>query len=211
MIVRAMGIRGAAKSAFHSLNECNRPDRLILGSNVVTDIGSNATLDLDSRFLMGVVRSGASDPRIDDSKLSVRDSGTLRTTSDGFGRIGPGSTVHVEGEFEIGDSYVNGHAQILAEEEITIGSGCALAWNVTLLDSDRHQLIVDHNPVVQTAPISIGDNVWIGHDVIIKKGVSVADGAVIASGSIITEDVPERTLVAGTPAEPQRSPVSWDY
>ena len=182
----------------------------MLGPRVSTDIHPGANFDLPSPLVMGVVDSAAAHARVDRSTLDVDDGGTLRTTSDGFGRIGPGSKVKVEGELAIGDSFVNGFARILAEERITIGSGCAIAWNVTLLDSDRHHLIVDGEPVEKTAPIAVGDDVWIGHDVTVKKGVTVGDGAVVASNSVVTKDVPPGALVAGTPASVKRASVDWE-
>lgn len=109
----------------------------------------------------------------------------------------------------MGDSYINSHARIICEEEISIGDGCAIAWNVELLDTDRHQLILDDEPQQTTAPIQIGNDVWIGHDVSIKKGVHVGDGAVVASNSIVTNDVPEQALVAGSPAEVIHENVDW--
>ena len=208
--LRSMGVRGTLRSATLSMRHCRRPDRLVLGPRVSTDVHPGAELDLPSPFVMGVTDSAVAHYRVDRSTLAIDDGGRLRTTPEGFGRIGPGSKVKVEGEFAIGDSFVNGFARILAEERITIGSGCAIAWNVTLLDSDRHHLVVDGEPLEETAPIAVGDDVWIGHDVTIKKGVTVGDGAVVASNSVVTEDVPPGALVAGVPARVMRESVEWE-
>ena len=49
-------------------------------------------------------------------------------------------------------------------------------------------------------PITIGNDVWISGHSTILPGVTIGDGAVIAAGSVVTKDVPDRTLVAGSPA-----------
>jgi acetyltransferase-like isoleucine patch superfamily enzyme len=100
--------------------------------------------------------------------------------------IGSGSVVHVEGKFSMGDSYINSHCRIICGDEITIGDGVAIAWNVEILDDDRHEITGSN----RTAPIVIEDNVWIGHDVSITKGATIGEGAVIANDSVVTEDIP---------------------
>lgn len=49
--------------------------------------------------------------------------------------------------------------------------------------------------------IIVGDYVFIGPRSIILPGVTIGMGAIIAAGSIVTKDVPEFTIVAGTPAQ----------
>jgi acetyltransferase-like isoleucine patch superfamily enzyme len=109
----------------------------------------------------------------------------------------------------MGDSYINSHARILCGDKIKIGDGVSIAWNVQILDDDRHELTVAGNPTQKTGPIHINDDVWIGHDVSIHKGVTVHTGSVVASNSVVTTDVPPDTLVAGAPAEVIRRDVDW--
>ncbi|NVY95615.1 2,3,4,5-tetrahydropyridine-2,6-dicarboxylate N-acetyltransferase [Lactobacillus sp. DCY120] len=49
-------------------------------------------------------------------------------------------------------------------------------------------------------PVRIGDHVLIGANAVVLEGVQVGSGAVIAAGAVVTEDVPEKTVVAGIPA-----------
>lgn len=49
-------------------------------------------------------------------------------------------------------------------------------------------------------PVIIEDGAMIGANAVILEGVKVGKGAVVAAGSIVTKDVPENTVVAGTPA-----------
>ena len=49
--------------------------------------------------------------------------------------------------------------------------------------------------------MEIGDYVFIGPRAIILPGVKIGRGAVVAAGAVVTKDVPEKTIVAGVPAE----------
>jgi acetyltransferase-like isoleucine patch superfamily enzyme len=54
--------------------------------------------------------------------------------------------------------------------------------------------------------ISIGDDVWIGANSTILKGVEIGAGCIVAAGSVVTAGVyPERSLLAGNPAQVIRS------
>lgn len=104
---------------------------------------------------------------------------------------------------------INVDSKIQVMGEVSIGASCAIAWNVTIIDSDFHILVVDgrQNPI--SSPVRIGNNVWIGAGAKILKGVMIGDGAVVAAGSIVTKDVPAGALVAGSPAKVMRESVCW--
>jgi acetyltransferase-like isoleucine patch superfamily enzyme len=51
-----------------------------------------------------------------------------------------------------------------------------------------------------TAIITIGDGCWIGANSVITAGVSLGKYCVVAAGSVITKDVPDYSMVAGSPA-----------
>lgn len=56
----------------------------------------------------------------------------------------------------------------------------------------------------QTAPVTIGNNVWIGGGVIIMPGVTIGDNVVIGAGSIVTKDIPKDTIAYGNPCRAVR-------
>lgn len=49
-------------------------------------------------------------------------------------------------------------------------------------------------------PTQIGDEAFIGSDTMLVAPIKVGQGAATGSGSVVTKDVPEHTLVVGTPA-----------
>lgn len=137
-----------------------------------------------------------------------------------------GKNTHIRGELFIypyaeklvmGDNcYVGANSIIRSGELITIGNDVLIAHNVTIIDSDSHEIdfneratsfvnLINHGHPsqkgnVKTAPIKIEDNVWISYNVGILKGVTIGRGAIIAAGSLVTKDVPAFTIVAGNPA-----------
>jgi len=48
--------------------------------------------------------------------------------------------------------------------------------------------------------VTIGDGVIIGARAVIKAGVTVGKNSVVAMGAIVTRDVPENSVVIGSPA-----------
>lgn len=113
---------------------------------------------------------------------------------------GPGAVVRL-GE----RSFLNRRTEICCQQRVDIGAGCAIAWDVTITDTDYHQ--VGDRPV--SAPVRIGDRVWIGARSVVLKGVIIGDGAIVAAGSVVVHDVPARSLVAGNPARVVRTDVTW--
>lgn len=137
-----------------------------------------------------------------------------------------GSGTHIRGGLlvwpygqgiEIGDNcYLGKNSIIWAGESVKIGNNVLISHNVTIIDSNSHEIdyvereksAIDmfknghprQKASVETSPINIEDNVWISYNVCILKGVKIRRGAIIAAGSVVTKDVSAFTLVAGNPA-----------
>jgi acetyltransferase-like isoleucine patch superfamily enzyme len=107
----------------------------------------------------------------------------------------------------IGDgTHVGDRTEIHCGREVSIGAGCAISWDVVILDRDYHTVDADDE---RCRAVTIGDDVWIGCRAVVLKGVTIGTGAVVAAGAIVTADVPERSLVAGNPARVVREQISW--
>jgi len=99
---------------------------------------------------------------------------------------------------------------------ITIGDRVLISHGVNIHDCISHSLSArerhDHFlkifsvghpkelPNVDALPVCIGDDVWIGFGATVLKGVTIGRGAVVGAQSLVTKDVPEYTVVAGSPA-----------
>lgn len=114
--------------------------------------------------------------------------------------------VFTGGHLELGnDSFLNSSCKIRCHQLVRIGNGCAISHDVTIMDSDAHEL----NGSVKTEPVIIGDHVWIGSRVMVLPGVTIGDGAVIAAGAVVSKDVPAGALVGGVPARVLKEHVEW--
>jgi acetyltransferase-like isoleucine patch superfamily enzyme len=107
----------------------------------------------------------------------------------------------------LGSGYINRNCKIRCLSEIKIGHDVAISENVSIWDSDMHEVIKKDN--IMTKPISIGNHVWIGTNAIILKGVNIGNNSIIAAGSIVNKDVPENCLVAGNPAKVIKENIEW--
>jgi acetyltransferase-like isoleucine patch superfamily enzyme len=102
-------------------------------------------------------------------------------------------------------TYVGRRSEFHCDIAITVGSDCAISWDVQFIDSDQHEVVGGRT----AEPIMIGDHVWIGQRATILKGVTVHDGAIVAAGALVTKDVPANTAVAGVPAKVVKTDVEW--
>jgi len=115
--------------------------------------------------------------------------------------------VFENGELELGSGFFNSNVKIRCKDKIKIGKEVAISHDVTIMDSDAHN--INFEGYQMTKPIIIGNNVWIGSRALILKGVNIGDGAIIAAGAVVTKDVPPYTLVAGVPAKVIKENVKW--
>ena len=116
---------------------------------------------------------------------------------------------------------------IWIQERLTIGNNVNIGGNCMILDTDVHQLDylarrgdanvnvndnvnVNENvngndngngaeQMVQTAPVTIEDDVWIGANCQILKGVTIGARSVIGAGSVVTRSIPADCIAAGNP------------
>ena len=138
-------------------------------------------------------------------------------------RMDEGATLNVKGYFSafygcdiicfknstlnIGSGFFNSDVKIRCTKEINIGDNVFISHDVTIMDSDAHQIKSGRE---KTKAVSIGDNVWIGSKTLILKGVNIGSGAVIGAGSVVTKDVPAGCIVAGNPARVIRENIEWE-
>lgn len=110
-------------------------------------------------------------------------------------------------ELELGSGFLNSNVKIRCKNRIKIGKNVAIAHDVTIMDSDAHN--IDYDNYQMTKPVLIGDDVWIGSRALIMKGVIIGKGAIIAAGSVVTKDVPAYSMVAGVPAKIIKHNIKW--
>ncbi len=161
--------------------------------------------------------------KIDKGVLSFNSSPSLKEPFYSWLEMYPNSKLIINGNFSfmagahviiaqnakitIGSGYINRFCHIKCFSEINIGNNVAISENVSIWDSDVHEVLREGS--VMTKPINIGNHVWIGTNTIILKGVKIGDNSIIAAGSIVNRDIPENCLAAGNPAKVIKENITW--
>ena len=100
--------------------------------------------------------------------------------------------------------FINSGCKFQDQGGVVIGDDCLIGHN-TVLATLNHDLTPSRRADMHPAPIVIGRNVWIGSNVTVLPGVTIGDNAVVAAASVVTKDVPENSIVVGSPARVVRS------
>jgi len=127
----------------------------------------------------------------------------------GYIRIRAGAHIIIlnNARLTLGSGSINRHCKIRCTSEISIGYNVAISENVSIWDSDMHEVRKKDNQM--TKPVRIGNHVWIGTNSVILKGVTIGDNSIIAAGSIVNRDIPANCLAAGNPAKVIKENIDW--
>jgi carbonic anhydrase/acetyltransferase-like protein (isoleucine patch superfamily) len=84
---------------------------------------------------------------------------------------------------------------------IGIGAHCSVSSGVHIYTHDTVLWALSSGTLPRReAPVRIGNCVYIGSQSVIAAGVSIGSRCVVAANSFVNADVPEATIVGGTPA-----------
>jgi acetyltransferase-like isoleucine patch superfamily enzyme len=134
---------------------------------------------------------------LDDGRLTIGE-GTL---------LEPGCwlTIGDDGRLEIGEGcFLNMGVMVAVFDRVTIGAHTMLANNCFVGDAN-HRYDDPDKPVTwqgfsSKGPTTIGASCWLGVNCVVTSGVTIGDRCVIGANSVVTEDLPPRTIAAGSPA-----------
>lgn len=101
-------------------------------------------------------------------------------------------------------TFINSGCKFQDQGGVVIGSDCLIGHN-TVLATLNHDPAPSKRADMHPAPITIGDNVWIGANATVLPGVTIGKNAIVAAASVVTKDVPENTIVVGSPAREVRA------
>lgn len=94
---------------------------------------------------------------------------------------------------------------IAASGTIEIKENALIASNVFISDHshvfENTEMPIRLQGIHNKGDIKIGENSWIGNNVSILGGVTIGKNAVVGAHSVVNKDVPDYTVVAGTPAK----------
>jgi len=133
----------------------------------------NAIKRYPGKFMQGV----SSDIQIQEFEPSIKIGNRVSAT--GFTTITAVSSVIIEDDVLIASHvFISDHSHGRARTDIPY----------------KYQQLSDFGNVV------IGEGSWIGEHAVIMPGVTIGKNAIVGANSVVTCDVPERTIVAGSPA-----------
>lgn len=99
--------------------------------------------------------------------------------------------------------YVGRYAHIVSVHSVVICDNVLIADKVYISDNlhefSRIDMPIKDQPVLFKNTVTIHEGAWLGENVCII-GASVGKNSVVAANSVVTKDVPDYTVVAGTPA-----------
>lgn len=119
-----------------------------------------------------------------------------------------GENIHIGDNCEI-----NMNCVFLDCNKITIGNNTGIGPNVQIYavshpvnPNERLSYNTDENAApsfwkIDSAPVTIGSNVWICGGSIILAGVTIGDNTTIGAGSVVTKSIPANCLAAGNPCK----------
>ncbi|MDG2426896.1 MAG: acyltransferase [Acidimicrobiales bacterium] len=114
-------------------------------------------------------------------------------------------SVHVLGQVEVGEQVWVGPFVMLdgSGAHLVIGNLCDISAGVHIYthDTARRCVSLGAAPIL-TAPVTIGDGTYIGSQAVVHPGVTIGSQCVIGANSFVNADVPDRTIVVGSPARP---------
>ena len=86
---------------------------------------------------------------------------------------------------------------------LSIGDYCSISAGVQLYTHDTVMWSLSGGArEKKAAGVSIGDCCYIGSQSIVAAGTTIGDQCVVAANSFVNRDVPNRSIVGGSPAQP---------
>jgi acetyltransferase-like isoleucine patch superfamily enzyme len=123
--------------------------------------------------------------------------------------FGEGASIYesasVFGAVQVGDNTWIGPNVLLdgSGGGLTIGRFCSVSAGVQVYTHDTVRWALSGGVAPRsTGAVSIGDCTYLGSQSIIVLGVEVGSHCVVGANSFVNHPVPDRTIVAGSPARP---------
>ncbi len=113
--------------------------------------------------------------------------------------IGEGTVLNPQ--LLIADSY---EPLVRIGRRVSVAPGVMIFAEAGPNNSRLQELPYVRDHLIVSKPVVIQDDAWIGAGAIILPGVVIGRGAIVGAGSVVTGDVPDDTIVAGSPARPIR-------
>lgn len=156
-------------------------------------------INLNTTAKRGIIRIGISQGTIIERNQSPC---ILRFGDSGVWNVGNKvwcagySVINVNGTLTIGDNFTsNSTLKISCKKSIIIGNDVLVGWNVTIIDSDGHDIIRNEKVLNSPRDITIGSHVWICANCSILKGANIPSKSVLAYGSTYNKRIFDENII----------------
>lgn len=106
--------------------------------------------------------------------------------------------ISINGILNLGENFdANNGFNCICKNCISFGNNCLLGWEVTILDSDGHQICIDGIQSSENKTIQIGDNVWLGAKAAVLKGTRISDNTIVGLGTIVSGKYENNSIIIG--------------
>lgn len=139
-----------------------------------------------------------------------------------YSRISSSAYITDYKKLDFGDNvWINHNVRIDASGGVKIGEGCQIGYASMILSHSSHMAIrlngsrymdmdIDERVGYIHKPVTIGDYTFVGGGAAILPGVTIGKGCVVGVNSVVTHDVPDYSIVAGSPARVIGSTIQTD-
>ena len=175
-------------------------------SHCALDISKSAKIEMGGIFRFGIKKNRKSKL---ETRLLMEDNATLKIHGSGHITYGSDIQIFKNASLEVGkECAINSGFQCVCMEKIVLGNGVHIGRDVWIRDNNGgHTVVIKGNK--NSAPVTIGNDVWICSNVNITKGVTIGDGAIISSNSVVTTNIPAHCMASGNPAKVIAENVIW--
>ena len=136
------------------------------------------------------------------NNISIGDYATLITAPDKRIDLSTWETDKINGELLLGKYIlISPGTSIRSAKKIVICDSSMIASDVTITDSDWHDIYDRTDYVASPKEVIIQENVWIGEKSLILKGSKIGKNSIIGAGSVVSGEVPANVVFSGNPAK----------
>ena len=107
--------------------------------------------------------------------------------------------VEPSGAVVVGEDSVLVGAVFMCQEEIPVGRGTVVSYQVTIADTEAPRP-PDGAPEPPAGDIEIGENAWVGARAVLLAGTRIGADGIVGAGAVVAGEVPAGATVAGNPA-----------
>lgn len=111
------------------------------------------------------------------------------------------------GSIDIGPhSNISANCMLISESKLSIGENVLVAGMTYIIAGGNHgtertDIPMVQQPMVQKGGIRIEDNCWLGANVTVLDGVTIGRDSIVGAGAVVTESLPEFSISLGIPAK----------